>query len=149
MKDINTVTLAGRLTRDAELRYTKGGTAVVSMAIATNRTSKDGDNYVDVPSFFDLVLFGKLGEVLNAHLTKGKPVVVSGELEQQRWEKDGQSRSKVVIIVNELQMFNNSNAEASREPQERSSQQSGNTAYPSHYDAPQGPESFDDFRIPF
>jgi len=148
MKDINTVTLAGRLTRDAELRYTKGGTAVVSMAIATNRTSKDGDKYVDVPSFFDLVLFGKLGEVLNAHLTKGKPVVVSGELEQQRWEKDGQNRSKVVIIVNELQMFNNSNAEASRKPQERSSQQSGNTAYPSHYDAPQGPEYFDD-DVPF
>ena len=75
-------------------------------------------------------------------------MVVSGELEQQRWEKDGQSRSKVVIIVNELQMFNNSNAEASREPQERSSQQSGNTGYPSHYDAPQGPEYFDD-DVPF
>ena len=149
MKDINTVTLAGRLTRDAELRYTKGGTAVLSMAIAVNRTSKDGGKYVDVPSFFDLVLFGKLGEVLSEHLTKGKPVVVSGELEQQRWEKDGQSRSKVVIIVNELQMFNNSNAEATREPQERSSQQSGNTAYPRQNDVPQGPESFDDFRIPF
>jgi len=148
MKDINTVTLAGRLTRDAELRYTKGGTAVLSMAIAVNRTSKDGDKYVDVPSFFDLVLFGKLGEVLNTHLTKGRALVVSGELEQQRWEKDGQSRSKVVIIVNELQMFSNPNAEGSREPQERSSQQYGNTAYPSHYDAPQGPESFDD-DIPF
>lgn len=148
MKDINTVTLAGRLTRDAELRYTKGGTAVVSMAIATNRTSKDGDRYVDVPSFFDLVLFGKLGEVLSEHLTKGRAIVVSGELEQQRWEKDGQNRSKVVIIVNELQMFNNSNAEGSRKPQERSLQQSGNTGYPSHYDAPQGPESFDD-DVPF
>ena len=54
-----------------------------------------GISTLDVPSFFDLVLFGKLGEVLSEHLTKGKPVVVSGELEQQRWEKDGQNASKV------------------------------------------------------
>ena len=105
MADINRVTLIGRLTRDAELKYTAAGQAVCKFTLAVNRRVKSGDDWKDVGNFFDIVVWGRLGENLSPYLVKGKPVGVDGELRQERWEQDGQNRSKIEIIANTIQLL--------------------------------------------
>jgi single-strand DNA-binding protein len=105
MADLNHVTLIGRLTRDAELRYTSGGQAVCKFSIAVNRRRKNGDQWEDEANFFDIVLWGRQGEALNQYLVKGKMIGVEGELRQDRWQQDGQNRSKVEIVANNLQLL--------------------------------------------
>lgn len=105
MADVNNVTIIGRLTRDAELKYTAGGFAIASLAIAVNRRKKDGDQWVEEVSFFDVTLYGKSAESLKQYLVKGKQIAVVGELRQDRWEKDGQKFSKVIIAANNVQLL--------------------------------------------
>jgi single-strand DNA-binding protein len=105
MADLNNVVLIGRLTRDAELKYTASGQAVCKFSIAVNRRKKSGDQWVDEANFFDIVVWGRQGESLNQYLVKGKMVGVEGELRQDRWEQDGQNRSKVEIVANNLQLL--------------------------------------------
>jgi single-strand DNA-binding protein len=105
MVDLNHVVLIGRLTRDSELKYTANGQAVCKFSIAVNRRRKNGDQWVDEPNFFDIVLWGRQGESLSQYLVKGKMVGVDGELRQDRWEQDGQNRSKVEIVANNLQLL--------------------------------------------
>jgi single-strand DNA-binding protein len=103
--DVNHVILIGRLTRDAELKYTSGGQAVCKFAIAVNKRRKQGEQWVDEANFFDIVLWGRSGETLNQYLVKGKQIAVEGELHQNRWEQDGQSRSKIEIMANNVQLL--------------------------------------------
>lgn len=105
MADINRVTLVGRLTRDAEVRVTQGGMQITKFGLAINRRRKQGDQWVDEASFFDVVIFGRMGEAVSRYLTKGKQVGVDGELVQDRWEQDGQKRSKVEIYCNNIQLL--------------------------------------------
>jgi len=105
MADVNHVILIGRLTRDAELKYTSGGQAVCKFAVAVNRRKKTGDQWVEEANFFDVVLWGRSGEAVNQYLTKGKQIAVEGELRQDRWEQDGQNRSKVEIMANNVQLL--------------------------------------------
>lgn len=105
MADVNHVTLIGRLTRDAELKYTSGGFAISNFSIAVNRRRKDGDQWIEEASFFDINLYGKSAESLKQYLIKGKQIAVDGELRQDRWEKDGQKYSKVVIAANNVQLL--------------------------------------------
>jgi single-strand DNA-binding protein len=105
MADINHVVLVGRLTRDAELKYTATGQAVCKFSVAVNRRRKSGDQWVDEANFFDVVLWGRQGESLNQYLVKGKMVGVDGELRQDRWEQDGQNRSRVEIVAANIQLI--------------------------------------------
>jgi single-strand DNA-binding protein len=105
MADLNHVALIGRLTRDAELKYTANGQAVCKFSIAVNRRKKNGDQWEDEPNFFDIVLWGRQGESLNQYLVKGKQIGVDGELRQDRWQQEGQNRSKVEIVANNIQLI--------------------------------------------
>ncbi len=105
MNDLNQVMIIGRLTRDAELKYTAGGFAIGSFSIAVNRRRKNGEQWVDEVSYFDVNLFGKSAENLNQYLIKGKQVGIQGELRQDRWEQDGQNRSKVIIVATNVQLL--------------------------------------------
>ena len=105
MADLNHVVLIGRLTRDAELKYTASGQAVCKFSIAVNRRKKVGEQWEDEANFFDIVLWGRQGESLHPYLMKGKMVGVDGELRQDRWQQDGQNRSKVEIVANFLQLL--------------------------------------------
>jgi single-strand DNA-binding protein len=105
MVDINHVVLVGRLTREAELKYTAGGQAVCKFSVAVNRRKKSGDQWEDEANFFDIVVWGRQGESLHPYLVKGKMVAVDGELRQDRWQQDGQNRSKVEIVANFLQLL--------------------------------------------
>jgi single-strand DNA-binding protein len=108
MADLNHVVLIGRLTRDAELKYTANGQAVCKFSIAVNRRRKNGDQWEDEANFFDIVVWGRQGESLNQYLIKGKMVGVDGELRQDRWQQDGQNRSKVEIVATYLQLLGGS-----------------------------------------
>jgi single-strand DNA-binding protein len=105
MRDINIVVLVGRLTRDAELKYTNSGQSICRFSVAVNRNRKQGDQWVDEASFFDVDYWGKGGEAVNQYLTKGKQVAIEGELRQDRWEQDGQSRSKVIVNATNVQLL--------------------------------------------
>jgi len=105
MTDINRVVLVGRLTRDAELKSIASGQAVCKFSIAVNRSRKNGDRWEDEPNFFDIVVWGRQGEALHQYLVKGKLVGVDGELRQDRWQQDGQNRSKVEIVANNIQLL--------------------------------------------
>ena len=106
MSDINSVTLTGRLTRDAELKYTQNGGAIVRFSMAVNRSKRNGDgSWAEETSFIDCVYFGKGAESVNSYLSRGRQVAVSGELRQSRWEQDGQTRSRVEVFVNNLSLL--------------------------------------------
>ena len=140
MNDINAVTLIGRLTRDAELKYTNSGTAICKFSIAVNKSKKVGEAWEDEAHFFDVVLWGRQGEAVQKYLEKGKQVGVQGELTQQRWEKDGQNRSRVEVKAYNVQLLGNAKKSDGNET--------------NYNDAPiagvpdNGPENFED-QIPF
>jgi len=96
--DLNYCVLIGRLTRDPELRYTPNGDAVCNFSIANNKGNKDED-----VSFFNLVAWNKVADVVSKYLKKGRKVCVEGNLRQRRWEDaNGQKRSIVEVYVNQL-----------------------------------------------
>ena len=105
MNDLNNVNLIGRLTRDAELRYSSSGMAICKFSIAVNRSVKKNDKWSDEASFFDCTVFGKTAESLKQYLTKGQQVCISGELVQNRWEHEGKQMSRVEINVNHVQLI--------------------------------------------
>lgn len=104
MNDINSVVETGRLTNSAELKYSTTGSAIVNFSLAVNRSMKRGDQWIDEVSYFDVTAFGKIGEALKPYLTKGKQVTISGYLKQERWETNGQKRSRVIIIAQDIQL---------------------------------------------
>jgi single-strand DNA-binding protein len=103
--DINNVVLVGRLTRDAALKFTNSGMAICDFSLAINRRVKAGEGWTDEVHYFDVTLFGKQGEAVSQYLTKGKQVAIQGELRQDRWEQDGQKKSKIKIVANNLQLL--------------------------------------------
>lgn len=105
MGDLASAVIVGRLTRDAELKYTNSGMAICHFSVATSARVKKGDQWVDESSYWDVDLWGKLGETINQYLTKGKLVAVQGDMRQDHWEKDGQTRMKVVIKANDVQLL--------------------------------------------
>ena len=106
MNDLNFVSVIGRLTKDPELKYTQSGTAILGLSIAVNRSQKQGNEWKDVASFFDVSVWGKQAENLNQYLHKGKQIGVAGHLEQQRWQsQDGSNRSRVVIMAENIQLL--------------------------------------------
>jgi len=106
MSDLNRVTLVGRLTRDPEVRYTSSGMPIVNLGLAVNGRQKDqAGQWTEKPNFFDVKLFGDRFERLAQHLEKGRRVGIDGRLEWSSWETDGQKKSKVEIVANELQFL--------------------------------------------
>ena len=87
---MNNLMLIGRLTRDVELKYLDNGTAVGKFGLAV-------DGYKDKTNFFDIQVWGKTAEHCAEYIGKGRLVGIAGELKQERWEKDGQKRSKVIV----------------------------------------------------
>jgi single-strand DNA-binding protein len=103
--DINNVVLVGRLTRNAELKYTNTGFPVSKVSIAINKRRKKDDQWIDEVNYFDVTIWGKTAENLQPYLLKGKQVGIQGELKQDRWEQDGQSRSKVEVVALNVQLL--------------------------------------------
>jgi single-strand DNA-binding protein len=103
MSDTNIVVVKGNLVRDAELKYTSGGTALMKFALANNRGYPSQDGWKEYTNFVDCSLWGKRAESLVGHFTKGKAIIVTGELKQNRWQNEsGQNRSKMEVRVDDI-----------------------------------------------
>lgn len=110
MASYNRVILLGNLVRDIELKYTTSRLAVCQNAIAVNERRKNAaGDWVDETSFVDVTFFGRTAEVVAEYLGKGSPIFVEGRLKQDTWEKDGQKRSKLYVIVDRMQLIGSRN----------------------------------------
>ena len=104
---INRVNISGNLTRDPELRQTASGTQVLSFGIAVNDRRKNNQTgeWEDYPNFVDCTMFGSRAEAVSRFLSKGSKVAIEGKLHYSSWERDGQKRSKLEVIVDELEFM--------------------------------------------
>lgn len=102
-RSFNQVILMGNLTRDPEVRQTPNGQSVCSFSLALNRSYKGADgNWQEATDFIDVVAWGPLGERVAQYVTKGRPVLVNGRLQSRSWEQDGQKRSKVEVVAQDV-----------------------------------------------
>ena len=137
---INRVIISGNLTRDPELRSTAGGTSVLGFGVAVNdrRKNQQTGEWEDYPNFVDCTLFGKRAESLEQYLSKGAKVAIEGRLHYSSWEKDGQRRSKLGVIVEEVELMSRRDGEQHQAYAQQGYQQ-----------APQVQEACYDEDIPF
>jgi len=102
-RSINQVVLMGNLTRDPDLRQTPNGQNVCSFSLALNRSYKDqAGEWKEVTDFVDIVAWGPLGERVAQYLSKGRRCFVQGRLQSRSWEQDGQKRSKLEVLANDV-----------------------------------------------
>lgn len=90
--DFNKVILTGNLVRDPETKFAASGTQITEFTLAVN-----GSN--DVVSYIDCVAFDKTASLAAEYLTKGSPILLEGYLKQERWEHEGQKRSRIRVTV--------------------------------------------------
>lgn len=102
---VNKVILLGRLTKDVELKYTANSKPVANFTIATSDKYKDSQGqWQEKPEFTPIVVWGKLGEMCNRHLSKGKQVYAEGKLKTRSWDaKDGTKRYITEVECNVVQ----------------------------------------------
>ena len=102
-RSLNQVTLMGNLTRDPELRQTPTGQNVTSFSLALNRSYKDSSGeWQEATDYIDIVCWGPLAERVAQYLSKGRRCLVQGRLQSRSWEQDGQKRSKVEVLANDV-----------------------------------------------
>ena len=145
---INRVNITGNLTRDPELRATAGGTQILSFGVAVNDRRKNPQTgaWEDVPNFVDCIVFGQRAEAVSRFISKGSKVAIEGKLRFSSWEtKEGQRRSKLEVIVDEIDFM-------SRQGQQVTSPaaEAAKVADTPAYGTPRAPEpEFYDADIPF
>ena len=105
---INRVVITGNLTRDPELTATPSGMAVLSLGVAVNDRRKNSSTgeWEDFANFIDCTMFGTRAESVSRFLSKGSKVGIEGKLRWHQWEtKDGQKRSKIEVIVDDIEFL--------------------------------------------
>ena len=108
---INRVIISGNLTRDAELRTTASGTSVLGFGVAVNdrRRNNQTGEWEDYANFVDCTMFGQRAQAIAPYLRKGLKVALEGKLRYSSWERDGQKRSKLEVIVDDLEFMSSRN----------------------------------------
>ena len=113
MASFNRVILMGNLTRDPEVRYTTGGSAVTDIGLAVNRqwTDRSTNERKEEVTFIDVTLWGRTAEIAGEYLSKGRPCMIEGRLQLDQWEdrESGQKRSKLKVIGETLQLLGSRN----------------------------------------
>lgn len=106
---INRVTISGNLTRDPEIRNTQSGMTVMSFGVAANDRIKNNQTgeWEDRANFIDCTMFGNRAESISQYLSKGSKVTIDGKLRWSQWEKDGQKRSKIDVIIDNIDFTSN------------------------------------------
>lgn len=104
---INRVVLSGNLTDDAEVLYAGTGDPVLNfgIAFADRRRNAVTGEWEDFSNYIDCAVFGRRGESLAAALRKGDKVVVEGRLRYSSWEKEGLRKTKIEVVVDEVDLF--------------------------------------------
>lgn len=104
---INKVMITGNLTRDPDLRATASGMSVLSFGVAVNERYKNQQTgeWEDHPNYIDCTMFGARAQSVSRFLKKGSKVAIEGKLRWSQWERDGQKRSKIEVIVDDLEFL--------------------------------------------
>ncbi|QDT98926.1 single-stranded DNA-binding protein [Gimesia aquarii] len=109
MASFNKVILVGNLTRDPQVRYTPGGSAVAEVGLAVNRSwfDKNSNSRKEETTFVDVTLWGRTAEVASEYLTKGRSVLIEGRLQLDQWDdkESGQKRSKLKVVGENMTML--------------------------------------------
>lgn len=148
---INRVVISGNLTRDPELRQTSSGLPVLSFGVAVNdrRKNQQTGEWEDFPNFIDCTMFGQRAESVAKFLQKGSKVAIEGKLRWSSWEKEnGDKRSKIEVIIDELEFMTRSEGQSNQSPTPYSPQRS-TSSYTATQAAPVTPRSVYDEDIPF
>lgn len=123
---INRVTITGNLTRDPEVKQTGGGMSVMKIGVAVNdrRKNQQTQEWEDVPNFIDCTMFGDRASKVAQYLAKGSKVAISGRLRQETWEtQDGQKRSRVGVVIDDLEFMSKSQQQPQAQYQQPQYQQ--------------------------
>lgn len=144
---INRVNISGNLTHEPELRATASGTQILAFGVAVSdrRKNPQTGEWEDVPNFVDCIVFGQRAEAVSRFLSKGAKVAIEGKLRFSAWEtKEGQRRSKLEVIVDEIEFLSRANGQQVTSPAAEA------TANIPAYSTPKAPEpEFYDADIPF
>ena len=110
---INRVIITGSVTRDPELREGATGTSVLSLSVAVNdrRRNAESGEWEDVPNYVDVTMFGNRAAAIAKHVAKGDKLAIEGKLRWQSWERDGQKRSKLDVVADEVEFLSARKAE--------------------------------------
>ena len=130
---INKATITGNITRDPELRQTQGGTSVLTIGVAVNDRRKNAqtEQWEDYPNFIDCTIFGNRATGVAPYLEKGMKVAIEGKLSQSRWQaEDGTNRSKIEIIVDEIEFMSRQQGQTASKPVQQQPQQFAPQAAP-------------------
>ena len=104
--DLNRVVLVGRMVRDPELRYTPAGAAVCSFSLANGKSYTQGSEKKEQTSYFDIVAWSKLGELIAEYCKKGTQIAVEGRLQQRTWnDSEGNRKSKIEVVADNIQFL--------------------------------------------
>ena len=133
--NFNKVIIAGRVTRDIELRQTTNGTAVTDISLAVNKTfMKDGEKKEETV-FVDVTLWNRAAEIAHQFSGKGQPLHIEGRLAQDVWEdrETGAKRSKLKVVGENIQLLSGpkENQGSKNSTDSKSRQDSPNVAHPS------------------
>ncbi len=107
MPSLNKILLMGNVGKDADLRYSKTGSALAGFSLAVNNR-KRGDNgeWEDQTEWFNIRLFGDTAEKLSQYITKGKPIYVEGRLQTRTWDdQEGVKRTSIEVLANSIQLL--------------------------------------------
>ena len=103
---INRVAISGNIGNDPDLRQTASGVQVLSFSVAVNDRVKGEDGqWTDRPNWIDCTMFGARAQSVSRFLSKGSKVAIEGKLRWSQWERDGQKRSKIEVIVDEIEFM--------------------------------------------
>lgn len=128
-RSVNQVMLMGNLTRDPELRQTPNGQNVCSFSLALNRSYRDqSGEWQEATDYVDCVAWGPLAERVAQYLSRGRRVFVQGRLQSRSWEQEGQKRSKVEVVVNDVTFLDSRGAGEGESNGKASAQQPSKTA---------------------
>jgi single-strand DNA-binding protein len=136
--DLNKVMLIGNITKDIQMRTTQGGQNVASFSVATNRRWKDpstGD-FKDDAQFHNVVAWGKLAEICNQYMGKGRKIYVEGRLQTRTWDdpQSGQKKYFTEIIAENIIMLDSKGVRNSSGNYEEGGEQSQQTSRPASAD---------------
>ena len=144
----NKVILVGRLTRDIELRYSQGGMAIATTAIATNHVYTSNGEKKEEVCYTDITFFARSAEIANQYLRKGSQILVEGRLKLDQWtDQNGQKRSKHSVVVETMKMLDSrgdsqQQGQSYQQPQQQTQQTQSYQQQPSMQQETQQPQAY-------
>ena len=111
MNSLNKVQLIGNVTATPEIKETPSGQKVASFSLATNRSYKDANGEKqDQAEYHNIVVWGKLADITEQYITKGKKLYIEGRIQTRSWDSDNGKRYKTEIVVESLLMLSGGEA---------------------------------------